>query len=88
VTILRPVLLSSSSRERRTVLLLLSVFRCQFQLVTNYHQLASLIAQALFEFVSVFPGDGRIRLLCEDADDVDDRENHVSVASSYTRRIG
>jgi hypothetical protein len=43
-------------------------------LVTVCHQLASLIAQALFELVPVFPGDGRIRLLCEDADDVDDRE--------------
>jgi hypothetical protein len=43
-------------------------------LVTICHQLAPLIAQALFEFVPVFPGNGRIRLLCEDADDVDDRE--------------
>ena len=53
---------------------LFSVLGRQFQLVTVCHQLASFIAQALFEFVSVFPGNGRIRLLCEDADNVDDRE--------------
>ena len=53
---------------------LFSVFRGQFQLVTVCHQLAALSTQALFELVPVFPGDGRIRLLREDADDIDNRE--------------
>ena len=46
----------------------------QLQLVTICHQLASLLMQPLFELVPVFPGNGGIRLLGEDADNVDDRE--------------
>jgi hypothetical protein len=53
---------------------LFPVFRGQFQLVTVCHQFTAFSAQTLFEFVPVFPGDSCIRLLRQNADDIDNRE--------------
>jgi hypothetical protein len=53
---------------------LFSVLGRKFQLVTVCHQFTPLIAQALFELVPVLPRNGGVRLPCEDADDIDDRE--------------